>query len=298
MLARRSIQKLIDGSASYLSPQKTDRLVRHLNRNDRLSVDAEWELIVLAALASIGTVQHEPDLGGTSRLDVRFRSSFMNFVADVTALSDEIVERENRVRHLSQELLKWQGQLSKEGIHGGFQFRVGAIDACVRKGLYKTKLVLPAQQEFRQYVFDQKFDEFISAIRHAPSQVRHHIVNNSRACVSMVFTPGARGQASMHPPYKVAHDIEHNIVYQALHSKSAQIKRAGARDPDELAGIILCDGGCDLMRGMPTVGGVSLEAIVGAFLRKSHTVTFVCVVDVYQASWGPGSQGPGFEARS
>ena len=65
MLARRSIQRLLDGSAAYLDLPQINRFVTHLNRNNPDSLEAEWELIILAALSSIGIVQHEPNLGGS-----------------------------------------------------------------------------------------------------------------------------------------------------------------------------------------------------------------------------------------
>jgi hypothetical protein len=297
MLARRSIQKLIDG-ASWLSPEQIDRFVRHLNRNNRDSVSAEWELIILAALAPLGTVQHEPDLGGAARLDIRFQSPFIVFVADVRVISDDAYERENPVDHLRQELARYATQLSGEGCPGGFNFNVGGSYGNARKPPYKTKLVLPSPHEFRQYIFDESFHEYINAIRREPSQVRHHVINTERACVSMVWAPGTDGMRSItHPPYKVAHDTEHNVIYRALRDKSHQIKSAGNRAPNELAGVILCDGGCDLLRMLSGVGTVSLDQIIQTFLRKSRTVAFVCVVDSYQASWGPGSRAPAFEAR-
>jgi hypothetical protein len=52
MLARRSVQKMLEESVTYLSAEQVRRFVTHLNRNNRDSIEAEWELIMLAALAS------------------------------------------------------------------------------------------------------------------------------------------------------------------------------------------------------------------------------------------------------
>lgn len=69
-------------------------------------------------------------------------------------------------------------------------------------------------------------------------------------------------------------------MYRALEDKSNQIKRAGQRESGELAGVILCDGGCDLVQSPASGGTVSLDTIVSVFLRTSGTVDFVCIVDV------------------
>ena len=53
MLARRSIQKIVNDSRIFLLPPKLENLVKRLNTSNRDALEAEWELIVLTALASI-----------------------------------------------------------------------------------------------------------------------------------------------------------------------------------------------------------------------------------------------------
>src|SRR5258708_2868788 len=136
MLARRSIQKLLDQSIGYVSPDQLVRFVAHLNRHNPDSVEAEWELIILAALASLGNVEHEPDLGGSSILDVRFRSPLGMFIADVRAVSDEQYHRENPVHEFSNEISKLAEKLRNEGIQAGFDYRVNGIAASVWERRY------------------------------------------------------------------------------------------------------------------------------------------------------------------
>jgi len=298
MLARRSIQKLLDDIAAYLDPQHLERFVAHLNRSNRDSIEAEWELITLAALASMGTIQYEPDLGGTTRLDVRFRTMSIRFVADVRVVSDDTYDRQNPVTQLSNELFRYSLKLREVGIEGGFDFRVSAIEACPQKGEYKTRLVLPAAHEFRRLIFNKQFQQFLAEIRREPSKVHYHVVNNDQAAVSIVFNPGGNGFRSYsHPAYNVAHDVTHNVVYRALEDKSHQISYAGRRDPGELAGIILCDGGCGMLRARASVGVVPLDRVIRTFLGKSHTVDFVCVVDVVRRLTSTNSGPSAFEAR-
>src|SRR5438034_5346379 len=90
MFARRSIQKLLNESGGFLMPAQLERLAARLNARNRDAVEAEWELVVLAALASIGAIEHEADLGGSTRLDVRFHALALGrFVADIRTVSDE-----------------------------------------------------------------------------------------------------------------------------------------------------------------------------------------------------------------
>jgi hypothetical protein len=298
MLARRSIQQLLNESGAYLAPEQRERLVLRLNRSARDAIDAEWELIVLAALASAGDVEHEPDLRGKARLDIRFRSRFLGFVGDVRAVSDETLNSENPIHQLSAEFGRITKKLRSEGIKGSLDFRVNAVEAAVWKAKYKTKLILPRVHEFQHFIFDARFGDFLAAIRREPDKVRHHVVENERASVSIVFNPGGGGMRSYtHPPYDVAHDPIRNVIHENLERKAKQIKRAGQRLPGELAGVFLCDAGCAMLRHYGAVG-TTLERILATFLRSSKTVDFVCVIDVRAADPSAHSEWPlKFEAR-
>jgi hypothetical protein len=129
--------------------------------------------------------------------------------------------------------------------------------------------------------------------------VRHHLVENDRASVSIVFNPGGNGMRSYtYPPYNIAHDPIRNVVHENLERKSRQIKRAGQRLPGELAGIFLCDTGCTMFRNSGGTG-TTLDRILATFLRSSKTVDFVCVVDVRGADPLERSKSPlRFEARA
>ena len=138
-LSRRSVQRLLYDSASYLTDGQRQALAARLNRNNRDTIEAEWELAVLASLASVGEVEHEPDLGGRARLDVRFRSPTFRFVGDVRAVSDEGYHRENPIHRLADEFYRLGEKLHSEGIQGGFDFRVNGVQAAPWVGRYKTR---------------------------------------------------------------------------------------------------------------------------------------------------------------
>lgn len=281
MLSRRSIQNLLDESGHYLTRSQCESFGVKLNRANRDALEAEWELIVLAALNRAGEVEHEPNLGGSTRLDVRFRSPDVRFVADVRTVSDETYDRENPIHELGRELSRFAEKLHEEGIEGGFDFRVNGVNATPSKGEYKTRLIIPDTQKFRHFIFDDCFADFLASIRRQPGQAHHHNVNTLEASVSIVFNPGTLGMRHYtYPSYNLPHDAMRNVVYGALERKSKQIKRAGNREPGEYAGIILCDGACAQLRFVASFGTVSLDQIMATFLRGSQTVDFVCVVDV------------------
>jgi hypothetical protein len=298
MLARRSMQQLLDESGGYLTPEQRQRLVLRLDRSSREAIDAEWELIVLTALASAGDVEHEPDLGGKARLDLRFRSQLVRFVGDVRAINDETLHSENPIHQLSAEFGRITNKLQSEGIEGSLDFRVNGVEAAAWKGRYKTKLILPRAHEFRHLIFDARFRKFLAGIRSEPDKVRHHVVENERASVSVVFNPGGNGMRCYTcPPYNIAHDPIRNGIYENLERKAKQLKRAGQRLPGELAGVFLCDAGCAMLRHYGGVG-TTLDRILATFLRNSKTVDFVCIIDVRPADPWARSEWPlKFEVR-
>jgi hypothetical protein len=298
MLARRSIQKLLDQSIGYLSPNQLDRFVTHLKRHNPDSVEAEWELIMLAALASLGNIEHEPDLGGSSRLDIRLRSPQAKFIADVRVVSDEQYHRQNPVQEFSNKLSNVAENLRSEGIQGGFDYRVNGIAASVWERRYKTKLVLPLSHEFKRVIFNRQFKAFVDAIRRDPGKSHTFAMDTKEASVSIVFSPRRGGfQSGSYLAYNVAHDYTHNVVWRALEDKSDQLKRAGPRASGELGGVFLCDGGCGMLRSLPNVHTLTVGQIIDRFLRKSATADFVCVVDVVEST-NYGCAAPlRFEAR-
>jgi hypothetical protein len=119
--------------------------------------------------------------------------------------------------------------------------------------------------------------------------VHRHAVEKPDTSIQIVFTPSPGSTLSYtYLTYNLPHHADHNVVYQALKRKSEQIKQAGQRQEGELAGVILCDGDCGMLRVMRGVNNLSLDQVVRAFLRRTKTVDFVCVVDIVP-SRKPGS---------
>ena len=108
IFARRSIQRFIDQISQTLPQVSISKLVQKLNRNDRASLDFEWEAAVLFALHQVGKIAYETNHGGKGFPDVTFRlpdKKGIGFVADITAVSDSGLEDENPTRMLSEFLM-------------------------------------------------------------------------------------------------------------------------------------------------------------------------------------------------
>ena len=220
-------------------------------------LDAEWELIILTALARMGKVEHEPTLG-KSRLDLRFTSTqWPTFMADVRTVSDKDYESKNPIKHFSAALNAWVHRLWSEGVMGSFSYRIEADRAAPWAKKYKTLLLVPHLHEFKEFVFNQEFEAYIDRIRLNPHIAHHHFVHNQKACLSIIFQPKGHIMSAMYTPYNTAHNIEHDVIYRALERKAQQIKRSRPQDVNGYRGVVLCDGGCGMFRNTGGFGEVS-----------------------------------------
>ena len=72
IFSRRIIQKILNENSKFLSHKHMSKHVNLLNRADEDSINFVWEVVLLNALSKLGNVVHEPDLGGTSQIDILF----------------------------------------------------------------------------------------------------------------------------------------------------------------------------------------------------------------------------------
>ena len=284
VLSRRSIQGLVDESTRFLKPDQIRHLVGRLNSPSKKSLAdvlvAEWELIFLSGLAAVGAVEHESGPEGQRRLDVGFEApSGVTLTADVRLVSDANAEQENPARVFHSELLKRTQELNNRGIKGTLSFRVGDGISHTEGGRAKVKLSLPHQHDFKKYAFGE-FPEFVERIAANPHKVHHLTVRNEKADLAFVFSPGAIFSTASHKPYSLPSDVEANIIYNALKKKSTQIKDAAGKTSQGNRGVIICDGGCALLRPQGSGTHYSVEQIIFHFLRKHGSIDFVCVADV------------------
>jgi hypothetical protein len=72
IFSRRTLQRLIDENASFLTRKQTKKHVDALNVADEHSLGYEWEIVLLNVFSKLGTIKHEPPLGKTP--DIHFIS--------------------------------------------------------------------------------------------------------------------------------------------------------------------------------------------------------------------------------
>jgi hypothetical protein len=122
IFARRSIQRFLSDLDSILTPPQLAPLIDRLNKGNLDSLAVEWEVCVLFALMNLGRVAYEPTFAGKSHPDIHFTArdkEDLQFIADVTLISDSHLEENNPFTALTQIVAE---KARKLGIPGTFSF--------------------------------------------------------------------------------------------------------------------------------------------------------------------------------
>lgn len=257
-----------------MSESQIEGHVGRLNLGDRRSVSAEWEVVLINSFSKFGSVEHEPNLGGTSSPDLFVSTPGVKpFAADIASVSDAGYENDNPIRYFETA---FERLVRSKGIGlGGFYFDFGSKET----GEYpeqKTQLLLPPKPEIDHFVKDN-FAGFIEAIAREPGRTHRHSYRDSRADISVTYDPANTTISGAHyPSYTAVKDLEKNSLYNALSSKASQLKNSGF---EGTKGVIVCDGGASyLSDAFGSATSFGLKKIIANFFRKHSSVSFVMVV--------------------
>jgi hypothetical protein len=272
--SRRTLQRIIDENASFLKKGQIKKQVQRLNEMHKdMTLAWEWEVVLINALSKIGRVQYEKKFGCETRPDIfyeSFDSGGINFVADVTAVSDKGLDESNPFEALMDDLIE---RVERYGLNGNnFFIDVGRQEGFVG-GEPKIKLKLPGRARFDQEIFSNKFNEFIKNIlinRH-----RKHIysLKTDDADVVITYDPALRYASGHYACYSEILSKTENTVYSALTRKAYQLKVCGFEGP---IGIFLCDGGSTLFEKKTRCGGsYSIAEVIKYFLSNHKEISFV-----------------------
>lgn len=286
IFSRRAVQDLINKNSSLLNAQQLRRKVSILNDGRVATLPTEWELALLYAFATLGQVLHENDCGGDTRPDIQFTpAGTRNSIAiDITVVSDKHLHKENPYDALMQALLRRLRRYFPQGIPGNFHLDVRAMSLDVFRGSGPTKLRIPRQHQFKRTVFDQEFSAFLGRVSASPSVRQIFSVKNDEVDVAITFDPTRCGISGSHASYTTTHSRNSNPVANALHTKAKQLKSCGFPGP---YGIVLCDGGCELLtRKYADWASFHISDVVGDFLNRNQSISFVLALVVREDNSG------------
>jgi hypothetical protein len=286
LFARRTLQRILSENASFLTRKQVSGISKRLNNpTDENYLSTEWEQAILNAASNFGLVQHEPKLG-SSRPDLVFRSNTggLEFVADVTTLSDQTFHKLNPVEAFAEEFRRRVTE--SKWLAGGFDVRVDALTKTIRRGLAEgIRLKLPQPVKWDQEIFTPRFFAFVGEVQHQPEQRHQFDAVSAITGVHIRYEPKRRGfQGGSHLSFTLATDVERNLVYNALRSKRGQIKRAKY---EGMMGVFLCDGGCQMVSSHRTHSSFGIDEIIRHFFSQFDSISFVVVFGVRESNSRP-----------
>ena len=290
LFARRFLQTVLSESRAYLSDKQRQDVCKLLNTVHDAYVAKEWELAILHALNGLGTLQYEPSMPGSRRPDVLFTAvDGLTFVADIAAVSDRGLHRENPFDSLQEQFSQRQKKFGL--LDGGFDVRVNSYPINHYRGSgEKPRLKLPRIGDFPTKIFNARFQMFMNAVRSSPDEARQLAIEDEGTSVHFSYSPSRRGfSGGSHPAFDLTAVVDQNPVFNALSSKADQLRESGY---DGMKGVLLCDAGCwSLHHERSNWEFYGRDEVIEYFLRQTQTVSFVVVLIVEQGQQTPGQVG-------
>jgi hypothetical protein len=281
LISRREIQRIINENSSFLSKAQTSDFVRILNYDDSSSLAFEWEVLLLNAFSKIGLVKYENN-NGKRKPDIYYQNksdASANFLADITSVSDDDQRKNNPHDYFLNEFRKLL--VTFKSIKGGFSFNVLGQNIGTFSDS-KMKLLLPTKGDIPQFV-KEYFTDYLRNINNNPNVTALLNVNNKSVKINVIYNPNDKYTVSSHPSYAVPYSLARNPLYNRLKSKAKQMK---ASIIGGVKGIIICDGGCDVLSdGSRGLKHYSQSQIIFHFLKRNKSISYVQVFTVKQSPY-------------
>ena len=274
IFSRRTVQRMLQENSAFLTREQLDHQVARLNSNGFHPIDTEWEVAVLNAFSKVGGVHHEPSLDGPAKLDLLFTTDDdSRFLADITAVSDEGFEEKSPVKAFEVEL---QERLRRANLpYDGWHLSIGTLPT---KYGEPPKPAIPPRNEFVTEIFNNNFKVFLKSIRERPQETHDYSVSTSKTAISLRYDPQKRYFTTVGPAHSNVQKKNKNPVFNALRLKAKQLKKVAYSGPK---GIILCDGGTDMVHTRAHSSfdfAFNAEDATKDFLRQNQSIDFVLLI--------------------
>lgn len=273
---RRALQRRLNELRSVLDGIAVDKLAARLNWPGKDRVAAMWELVVLHGLSKCGCLQSEVALASLRRPDILFEHSGLRFIADVTSVSDEGLDKDNPYSELSQLIEAAKDKLKLP--IGGLDLRVRARHECTKRGT-RTVLRLPPKGKLQEFVRQRIIPQLREQISAGSFPLRITIDDDYVGLditIDPTKSPYSSGGFAVYDVPKIK---DRNPLYNALKAKVGQLRGANG-----ISGIIVGDGDCTaLSNRSANSNGVSTKEIVDEFFRQFSSVDFVLLLSVRES---------------
>jgi hypothetical protein len=244
IFSRRALQRLLDALGTIFPREQLEGLVRRLNRPGDDRLPAMWEVTLLFALSRVGLIAYEAQLSSGRKPDLAFTypgENRIGFFADVTTISDSGLNKDNPVQLLSDELVRITRRVGLDPNHIFYDVESR------RDGDYgdgKVRLLLPSRGALAR-VINTKILPFLRRIKRENLHAGEIKIEEDGVALRIGYNADQRFMSGGHSSYDVALSLQKNPLWNALRSKADQLKQTAKV---ALAGVIVCDGGCALLR--------------------------------------------------
>lgn len=282
---RRALQRRLNELRGVLDAEAVDKLAEHLNRAGKQRIAAMWEVVVLHGLSKCGTLKNEVALSSRRRPDIGFEHGALRLTADVTAVSDEGLDKENPYDELSQLVENAKRKLKLP--IGGLDLRVLSKHERTKRGT-RTVLLLPPRAKLQAFVQQIIVPELRKQIE-AGEAVLRIAIDDEDIGLDITIDPAKSPYSSVgFASYDVPKTKDRNPLYNALKAKADQLRGA-----DGITGVVVGDGDCVALSERSTNWDeVSTKQIVDEFFRQYSSVDFVLLLSVRETRSGWGSIAP------
>lgn len=279
---RRALQRRLDELRDVLDGEAVDKLAERLNRAGKDRVAAMWELVVLHGLSKCGPLQNEVALVSLRRPDILFEQGALRLTADVTAVSDEGLDKDNPYHELSQLIEAAKNKLKLP--IGGLDLRVRSKHESTKRGI-RTVLVLPPRGKLQEFVRQTIVPQLREQMTAGKFPLRIAIDDDDVGLDITIDPTKSPYSSGSFAAYDVPKIKDRNPLYSALKAKAEQLRGA-----DGITGVIVGDGDCVVLSGRSANRDeVSTMPIVAEFFRQFSSVDFVLLLSVRESrhGWAP-----------
>jgi hypothetical protein len=273
IFARRALQRRLNELRDTIGDEPVDRIVARLNVPGKDRIAAMWEVVVFHGLAATGKLESERALPTGRRPDVWFDNGEIQFVADVTSVSDDGLDDQNPYAELAELVEKAKAKLKLP--IGGLDIHVHSREEEGPRG-HRTVLKLPPRTRLSDFVRDQVAPELRKQLA-KEEKILNVTIDDEDVGIDIVVDPSKSPYTSCgFAAYDVPTIRDRNPLYNALKGKANQLRGAQG-----VSGIIVGDGDCAaLAERQATSRSVTPESIAQELLRQYSSLDFVLLITV------------------
>lgn len=230
-------------------------------------------------LSKCGSLQNEVALKSLRRPDILFEQGTMRLTADVTAVSDEGLDKDNPYHELSQLIEAAKNKLKLP--IGGVHLRVRSKHETTKRGA-RTVLLLPPFKKLQEFVSQTIVPQLREQMTAGEFPLSIAIDDNDVGLDIIIDPTKSPYSSGSFASYDVPKIKDRNPLYSALKAKAEQLRGA-----DGMIGVIVGDGDCVALSGRSASWHeVSVTEIVTEFFRQFSSVDFVLLLSVRESQLG------------